>query len=64
MVKTIPKTGSKVKEFITNDPIDYIQTNYIDGTALRSAGYLKFKTMDGKIFHMDGPISQGSGKTF
>lgn len=58
-VRYIKQNGELVKSdvYITNSKLDYIKTDYITGEAVRQSDFIKFTTKDGKVNHLDGPVS-------
>ena len=63
-VRYIKQNGELVKSdvYITNSKLDYIKTDYLTGEVVRQSDFIKFTAKDGKINHLDGPVS-GWGNT-
>ena len=58
-VRYIKQNGKLVESdvYITNNKIDYIKTNYLTGEVTKNADFIKFQTINGKITHLNGPVS-------
>lgn len=58
-VRYITRNNELVKSdvYLTNGKIDYIQTDYLTGKAVRGQDFVRFSAVDGKVVHFDGLVS-------